>query len=636
MKPLRFIAALRNRAGVSAHDLVVVSIAWFGAYWLRFNLGNTPESYLQALETLPVVVIIHGIVFRYLGLHRGLWRFTSLPDLLRIAKAVITGVTVSAVVMFFLFSRLEGVPRSVLPLFAVLLILGLGGSRLMYRSFKDRRFYYPLDPLTKKVIIVGAGNAGEMLVRDMLRDRSYGYSPIAFVDDDPNKRSREIMGVRVVGDIRHIPDLVSRYEPDMILIVMPATPVTQIRGIVDVCKSIGIPMRILPMMRDVVSGQVSIRALRKVSVEDLLGRDPVELDRESIVREISGRSILITGGGGSIGAELCRQIAQFGPGALIVADNSEFNLYTILAEFRQPQNLHLNFHAILVDVCDPIAVRRLFERYRPDLVFHAAAYKQVPMLENQEREAVRVNVFGTENVARSAIQYGADGFGLISTDKAVHPANAMGVSKRVAEMLCQYLYAESPSVRFITVRFGNVLDSAGSVVPLFRQQIADGGPVTVTHPQIKRYFMTIPEACQLIMEACAIGDGGEVFVLDMGEPITIDYLARQMIQLSGLRPDDDIQIRYVGLRPGEKMTEELLYEEEITQTRHDKLLLAAPRHLNTATFARDIASLREACDHFDEAALRAQLSSIVPDFRPLPEAMLSDQHRVDGASGIKQ
>ncbi len=610
----RVIFNRRAHIYVTLHDLVIVALAWVGAYWLRFDIATIQNNYVEVLEPLPLLLLIQGSVFGYLGLYRGLWHFTSLPDILRIIKAVAIGTALSAVTMF-LFSRLAGVPRLVLPIFALLLLLGLAGMRMCYRLFSDRQLHLIAAHQAQRVLVVGAGHAGKLLVNNLISDPSHGYRPVVFVDDDPQKNDREIMGIRVISGIEHIPRLVRRYHVDTILLAQPALRHTPMSQLFEACNSAGAPLRVLPLIHDIASGKASMHPLRKVSAEDLLRRKTVVLDQQAIMRGLRGRTILITGGGGSIGAELCRQLLKCSPQSLIVVDNSEFNLYTIDSELRQQQ---AHAVALLADVCDAVAMRRVFARYRPDLVFHAAAYKHVPMLEVQEREAVRVNVFGTECVARLADEYGADGFVLISTDKAVHPVSAMGASKRIAELLCQSQWTQAsrtPPLRMITVRFGNVLNSAGSVLPLFRQQIAAGGPVTVTDPRIKRYFMTIPEACQLIMEACAISSGGEIFVLDMGEPVAIDDLARQMIQLSGLRPMQDIAIHYIGLRAGEKLFEELLYDEEISKTPHDGLLLTRPSAFDNSAFADHIAALRKACDDFDDDLLRARLSLMVPGFR---------------------
>lgn len=600
---------LRSRGGAFAHDLIMIPVAWLGAYWLRFNLETIPPAFLeQALLMLPVVVLTHVAVFLYLGLYRGVWRFASVPDLLRIAKAVAVGTALSAVAIFLL-TRMAYIPRSVIPLSAILLMFLLGGPRFVYRWLKDRRLY---ELPGKKALIVGAGRAGEMLVRDLLRDRQAQYRPVGFVDDDARTRGREIHGLRVLGSVERIPALVQKLGVDLILIAVPSATSRQMRRIVDVCEPCGVPFRTLPRMDDLASGQVSLKELRDVRIEDLLGREAVQLNWEAIKQGLGGKTVLVTGGGGSIGAELCRQIASIGPARLIVLDRSEFNLYTIDLELARTFP-DLERVMLLGDVCDTPTVERLLGRYSPAAVFHAAAYKHVPLLEGQLDAAVSNNVLGTWTMAAAASRSGCGTFVLISSDKAVNPVNVMGASKRAAEVCCQYFHGASRT-RFIIVRFGNVLGSTGSVIPLFQEQIARGGPVTVTHPEMTRYFMTIAEAAQLILQASVLGRGGEIFVLDMGDPIKISYLARQLILFSGKKPDEDIEIVYIGLRPGEKLREELFHrEEELVDTKHPKILLARSRGVDRKIVEEAIRDLERLRTGADEERIRRVLLSLVPE-----------------------
>jgi FlaA1/EpsC-like NDP-sugar epimerase len=611
----RAVDRLRSRTAAFAHDLLMVPVAWLGAFWLRFNLESVPDIYLErALAALPAVVLVQGAVFWYFGLYRGVWRFASLPDLLRILKAVVVGVCLIALGLF-LATRMQDVPRSVFPLYAVGLLILLGGSRLVYRWRKDRGLYAERG---RKTLVVGAGSAGEMLVRDLLRNPDFGFRPVGFIDDDYAKKGREIHGVRVLGNVTKIPRLVERLGVDFVLLAIPSATSGEMRRIVEHCEQVNVPMRTLPGLKDLPSGRASLGALREISIEDLLGREPVHLDWEAIGSGVRGRTVLVTGGGGSIGAELCRQIARLEPSRLVVFDASEFNVYSVERELRGRWP-GLELHALLGDVCDSRALEQAFSRFRPALVLHAAAYKHVPLLEGQVRQAVRNNVLGTRNAAAAAVRHGCEAFVLISTDKAVNPTNVMGASKRLAEVYCQNMDARADATRFITVRFGNVLDSAGSVVPLFREQIAAGGPVTVTHPEVKRYFMTIPEACQLILQAAAVGKGGEVFVLDMGEPVLIAYLARQMIVLAGKTPGVDVSIVYTGLRPGEKLFEELFHPgEALHQSSHEKLLLARVREVEWDRFVVDLGRLEHACEDDGEEVVRAQLAALVPEFRAPP------------------
>jgi FlaA1/EpsC-like NDP-sugar epimerase len=619
----------RSRAAILSHDLLMVPIAWFGAYWLRFNLDPISEGFLhQAIMLLPVVLIVQGGMFWYFGLYRGIWRFASIPDLMRILKAVTGGVVVSATLIFIL-TRLEGVPRSIFILDGILLVLLLGGPRFVYRWLKDQHLYrwtqnrnvYANGEI-KNALIVGAGKAGEMLVRDLLRDLIGSYRPAAFVDDDTRKVGKEIHGIPVVGTCDEISGAVTRLGVDLIIIALPTATSRQIRRIVEICETTGLPFRILPQMQDLVSGKASLKDLRDVRIEDLLGREPVELDWRAITGATRGKTVLVTGGGGSIGAELCRQLARLRPARLIILDRSEFNLYSIDIELRKNMP-DLALTSLLVDVNDAMQMEKILRAHAPSVIYHAAAYKHVPILEDQARAAVVNNVLGTRVVAGLADKFGCESFVMVSTDKAVNPANVMGASKRVAEMYCQGMNARSKT-RFITVRFGNVLGSSGSVIPLFQQQIAQGGPVTVTHPDISRYFMTIPEACQLILQSGVIGRGGEIFVLDMGEPVKISYLAEQLIRLSGKTPGEDIEIVYTGLRPGEKLYEELFHDaEKLAETSHPKILLAQCRMLDKDALERSFDVMQQACDESDDTALRNMLADLVPEHTGLVAAQVT-------------
>lgn len=601
---------LRHRSLVFSHDMVMVAAAWLLAYWLRFDLGRIPEGFLErGLDLLPVVLAIQGVTFMLFGLYRGVWRFASLPDLVRIGKAVMAG-TGCAIVVVFLITRLELVPRSVFPFYAILLMVFLGSPRLIYRWIKDQRLYS--EDLTN-VLVVGAGSAGEMLVRDMLRSKGAGFRPVAFLDDDPAKAGKEIHGIRVLGKTDRLPKAVAKYDVDIVLIAIPSADSKQMRRIVELCERVKVPFRTLPAMKEIYSGRVGLKELREVSINDLLGREPVSLDWKGIHDLVDGRRVLVTGGGGSIGSELCRQVANLMPEALCIIDNSEYNAFRIQQELRS-SHPDLDLVVRLVDVCDRVAVDRLFKDFRPELVFHAAAYKHVPLLEDQIREAVRTNVLGTRNVARAAIETRCSKFTLISTDKAVNPTNVMGATKKAAEIVCQHA-GDGTATRFMTVRFGNVLGSVGSVVPIFRRQIERGGPVTVTHRDITRYFMTIPEATQLILQAGALGKGGEIFVLDMGEPIRIAYLAEQMIRLSGREPGTDIEIAYTGLRPGEKMEEELFHgDERVSSTSHEKILLARSRRIDREVVDQLLSRLEQVSVRFDDQDMEGALRTLVPEW----------------------
>lgn len=601
----------RSRTSIFLHDLLMVPLAWFGAYWLRFNLDQIPDDYFySALLFLPAVIGIQVAAFWTFGLYRGVWRFSSMPDLVRIAKSVAAGIFFITGVLF-LYNRLEGLPRSVIPLYMLTLLALLCVPRFVYRFWKERAI---VERVGLRALIVGAGSAGDMLVRDLLSNPSSGYIPVLFADDQPGKLNREIRGIRVAGRIEQIPALIEQWEIEVVLIAIPSATDTQMRRIVEICESCKVRFQTLPSVKELLSGAVTKANLRNVAITDILGRDPVWLDWHGIQASLRDKIILVTGGGGSIGSELCKQLAKIQPRKLIVFDQCEFNLYKIDAELSRhyPQLQH---SAILGDVTDALAVRQVFEGQKPQVIFHAAAYKHVPLLESQAREAVHNNLIGTKIVAEAAIASDVERFVLISTDKAVNPTNVMGATKRAAEILCQNLNKASKT-RFTTVRFGNVLDSAGSVVPLFREQIRAGGPVTVTHPDITRYFMTIPEACQLIMQAETVGKGGEVFVLDMGEPVKIVYLAEQMIRLSGKIPGKDIHIEFVGLRPGEKLYEELFHnEEQLMETGFSKLRLAKARVYEDDVWSNGIQALTLACQNTDQTGILRFLKQLVPEFK---------------------
>lgn len=601
-----------RRAAVIFHDLLMVVVAWAFAFMLRYSIAHFEIDWHQFWVSLPLVITAQGLALWWTGLYRSLWRFASIPDLWNITRAALIGVTVVGLLLLF-YNRMEGVPRSTLLMYPMFLVFLLGGPRLLYRLWKD----YNINPNSiaracnaQRVLILGAGSAAEMLARDMRRAPE--YQPVGFLDDNGQLKGAKVQGLPVLGRLNRLEEIAQDQAIDLVVIAMPSLNNTQMQRIVALCEKVGVNFRTLPKVEDLISGEVGLATLRRVSIEDLLGRDPVTLDWKEISQGIAGKVVFVTGGGGSIGSELCRQIARLGPATLVILEHSEFNLYTIKMELRNNfPNLELAPH--LIDVCDDVALDHAFSRYKPDVVFHAAAYKHVPMLETQVREAVRNNVLGSRAVALAADRHGASTVVMISTDKAVNPANVMGASKRAAEIFCQNFNRLSKT-HYITVRFGNVLGSAGSVVPLFRAQIEKGGPVTVTDPGITRYFMTIPEATQLIMQAAAMGTGGEIFVLEMGEPIKINDLAEQMIRLSGKIPGQDIEISYTGLRPGEKLYEELFYDQEsLTETQHEKILLAQSRYVDWSHIQLIMDEMNAACRSYDEPLCRLLLQRLVPE-----------------------
>lgn len=612
---------VRSRWAVFLHDIISIPIAWFGAYWLRFNLASIPSDiFIDALIMLPWVVVFQAAAFWWFGLYRGVWRFASIPDLSRIIKAILVGI-MATLLGIFLVMRLQHLPRSVLPLYGMLLLLILGGSRFIYRWLKDKHALVSAEQ--KRVLVVGAGRAGDSLVRDLKRNGTEGYLPIVFVDDRPSKVGREIHGLRVVGSTNDIPRMVRQYAIDAIMIALPSANSKEMRRIVNICEATRKPVRTLPSMNDLVSGFVTVKSLRNISIDDLLGRDPVTLDWNKIKQAISNQIVLVSGGGGSIGSELCRQIIHCKPKKLIIFDNSEYHLFLLQQEFEKHSDVQLAFH--LLDLCDTPAVWNMMQLHKPNVVFHAAAYKHVPMLEYQARQAVRNNILGTYGFAEIAVMSGVEKFVLVSTDKAVNPTNIMGASKRAAEMVCQY-FNEKQKTQFITVRFGNVLGSRGSVVETFKKQLEQGKALTVTHPEVTRYFMTTQEASQLILQALSLGKGGELFVLDMGEPIKIRFMAEQMIRLSG-KLDDELKIVYTGLRPGEKLYEELFHRrEELISTTHAKILKANARQINSKHFESIIFRLQQACAQCQEQDILQALQAIVPELSIADKTKISQMN----------
>ncbi len=602
------VLRLYIRTGVFLHDVLMIPAAWYLAYWLRFNLGTIPENSMQvATLMLPVVIVCQSFSYVIFGLYRGIWRFASLYDFIRIGKSVYVGALIATVVIFAI-TGMEHVPRSVIPLYIILLVVFLGGNRALYRSLKDQRMRAGGG---KRVLIIGAGESAQMLARDMLQQARGEYLPVGMIDDNSDKLNREIHGIKVFGGFEEIPEVARKQSVDLIVIAIPSLSSARMQKLVSICESTETEFKTLPKLEDLISGQVTVNSIQEVSIEDLLGREKIELDRVMMRAGLSGKVILVTGGGGSIGTELCRQVAGFVPDALIIYERSEFNLYRIQNELEH-QYPQLNLVTVLGGVCDRQLVESVLERYRPDMVFHAAAYKHVPLLQAHPAQAVKNNIIGTRITAEAASKFQCDKFVFISTDKAVNPTSILGATKRAGEIYCEGMNAVS-STRFITVRFGNVLGSDGSVVPLFREQIQSGGPLTVTHPDMTRYFMTIREACQLILQASVVEEEGGIYVLDMGDPVRIDYLAEQMIRLSGKVPREDIEIEYVGLRPGEKLYEELFYgSEEKEQTRNDKVFQAKHTPIDWNKVKQAVSRLEQALADADDDKIKRILADLVP------------------------
>ena len=590
------------------HDLVAAALAWMLAFSLRFNFEIPAEFALSARHSLLWVLPLFGVLFFAFGLYRGLWRFASLSDLQHIVSAVLTGALLTTAAVVFL--GLGPIPRSVLILHPLLLALVMGGSRFAYRSWKEHRLYGPAKMRGQPVLVLGAGEAADSLLREL--NRSGLWYAVALIDDNPSKMGRRLRGLPVYGPLASVGEYAEKYGVKHVIMALPNAKSAERRSAAEYASAAGLAVMTMPSYDDLLAGRLSVSNIRRVELEDLLGRESVSLDDAGLHQLITGRVVMVSGAGGSIGSELCRQIAKFSPSRLVLLESSEFSLYRMDEELAQ---LHpaLERGCWAGDVRDAERVAEVLAVERPAVIFHAAAYKHVPLMEQVNAwQAVRTNALGTLTLARAAQQAGVDKFVLISTDKAVNPTNVMGASKRLAERLCRAQQAAG-GTRFVTVRFGNVLGSNGSVIPKFREQIARGGPVTVTHPDIVRYFMTIPEAAQLVLQAGCMGQGGEIFVLDMGEPVKIVDLARDMIRLSGFS-DDDIRLEFTGLRPGEKLYEELLADDEATlPTPHPKLRIARlVDDMNETERAELLAWL--APNVRETASVKAGLQRFVPEY----------------------
>jgi len=604
-------------------QLGLIAAANMAAFALRFE-GDIPPDYVQLfLRGLPIVLVIYGGGLAVFGIQRGLWRYVGLHDLGRILWASV----ISSVVFFGVVHALLGwiaYPRSVIILTGLLSGLFLAGIRLVVRWFRE--WLRVLSPSARRVLIVGAGYAGELLVRDMLSDGNSHYRPVGLVDDDPVKRKMKVHGIPVAGTIADIPGVARGFGAHEIIVAIPSASTALKQRILAASEGCKIPIKILPSVKQLLANPEALRQVRPMSLEDLLQREPIQMDRQELHPLLEGRRVLVTGAGGSIGSELCRQIARYRPATLILFERYENGLYALDLELRR-QFPDVTIVPAVGDVTVQDRVIEVLRQTDPELVFHAAAHKHVPLMELNPKEAVRNNIFGTKVVAEAALACGVDRFVLISTDKAVNPTSVMGATKRVAEDLLQSL-SLSGKTKFTVVRFGNVLGSNGSVVPLFTDQIRRGGPVTVTHPEIKRFFMTIPEAVQLVLQASLLGRGGEVFVLDMGEQVKVVDLARNMIVLSGLVPDQDIQIEFSGLRPGEKLYEELFdAAEQVEPTAHTKIRRAiSPSSIQSDRLDRVIAHLETALSHGDDDELIRRLNEAVPTYTPMSSRTVEQIH----------
>ncbi|MGD1072679.1 MAG: nucleoside-diphosphate sugar epimerase/dehydratase [Bryobacteraceae bacterium] len=613
MKPatVRFI-------GVYSIEIATICVAAWLAFLLRFDF-DIPAYYRGTLIfSLMVWVPVKLASFKALGLDRRWARYISMADLLRLSLSNLIGTLVSLAILLAVHS---GVPRTVYAIDLLISIMLTVGSRVGVRLASESMRARSQPGNRKRTIIYGAGDAGAALLRELRQNTALPYDVCGFVDDSPRKQGLVLNGVRVLGDGDALPHAARKQGADLVLIAIPAATGPQMKQILEKCTAAGIPYKTIPGLAEMIQGNGLARQIRDVAVEDLLGRIPVRLEQDRISARLQGQIVLVTGAAGSIGSEICRQIARFKPAAIVGFEIAESPVFNLQLEFARmfPE---VSFHAEIGSIQKPARLAEVFERYRPSVVYHAAAYKHVPLMESHIFEAIENNVFGTMNVVEAARKHGIGEFVMISSDKAVRPTNVMGATKRIAELLVRSL--QPAEGRYVSVRFGNVLGSNGSVVPIFKEQIARGGPVTVTHPEMRRYFMTIPEACQLVLQASTMGKGGEIFVLDMGEPVRIVDLARNLILLSGLRPEHDIKIEFSGIRPGEKLFEELNVEDEgLLATHHRKIRVFAGEMKPWEQIGSQLAGLRRCCNGSDVEESVTILREMVPDY--VPSADLSRQ-----------
>jgi FlaA1/EpsC-like NDP-sugar epimerase len=606
-----------------AVDAALIAVAWYLAFQLRFDF-DVPRPYRELLEdTVLLVVGIKLVIFILFGFYNHWWRYVSIRDMWSIARGVTVAVIVSDLAVL-LINPVQGfrLPRSIVLGDWLILLALVAGARLLARTVIERPGRRGLVARGKEALIVGAGDAGQLIIKEMLKSPLLGYTPIGLVDDDARKRNLRLHGVRVLGTTAELPHLLRDNKPDEVIIAIPSAAGETRQHIVNVCRDVGVAVKTLPAVHELITGDLNLaRQLREVQVEDVLGREAVDLDLASIASYLTGETVLVTGAGGSIGSELCRQIAALGADRLILLDHSENALVDIERELVHERRYEAAV-PVLADSKDRAKIRRLFERHRPTVVFHAAAYKHVPLMEQNPLEAVRNNILATSVVAEVASEYRTKTFVLVSTDKAVNPKNVLGQTKAVCEWIVEAAAArEDNGTRFITVRFGNVLGSSGSVIPLFRRQIARGGPVTVTHPEMTRYFMTIPEAVQLVIQAGAIGESGDIYVLDMGSPVRIVDLAHNMIRLSGKEPGRDIPVEFIGARPGEKLHEELWSAgEQVEATSHPKIMRCATQPVDPGWLEDELTELGRLLDAGETLEVVSRLGAMMRAPRRLGQA----------------
>lgn len=599
--------------GLFIADIVTIVASVYGSLILRFN-GPIEPMYLHRANSIIIpVVLACYIVLYFFEMYKGIWKYASITELWNI---IFSSITSTLAIIFISFVLGNTLPVTCYFMILVILIAGLCASRFSYRLIRmfRREYFHKEDSKKNRVLIYGAGSAGEKILREIVNASGLHKEVVCFIDDDDNKWTRKIHNVRIKGGRDVLKSVCQEEKIDEIIVAMPSADRKQLAEVLNICKETKCKLKRVPGYYQILNGEVHLSDLKDVEVQDLLGRDQIEVNLSEIMGYVKDKVVMVTGGGGSIGSELCRQIAASNPKQLIIVDIYENNAYDIQLELKDKYP-HLNLETLIASVRNTDKINHLFEQYHPDIVYHAAAHKHVPLMEDSPCEAVKNNVFGTLNVVRAADKYGTKRFILISTDKAVNPTNVMGATKRMCEMIVQS-YNKKSNTEYVAVRFGNVLGSNGSVIPLFKKQIKAGGPVTVTHPDIIRYFMTIPEAVSLVLQAGAYAKGGEIFVLDMGEPVKIDDMARNLIKLSGYEPDIDIKIEYTGLRPGEKLFEELLMKEEGMQDTPNKLIhIGKPIELDEEKFFNQLVHLKEVA-YQDSTDIRKDIKEIVDTYQP--------------------
>ncbi len=612
-----------RRPVIAAIHIILTTVAYVLAFLIRFDFRLPASEWMNLVQSLPLILLIRVLIFSWFRLHEGIWRYVSIQDGVLILKAVTLSSLIFSVAILTFFR--QGFPRSILLLDWVLCLVLVGGIRVSLRVLRESSRQYP-QAGAKRALIVGAGDAGDMLLREIGRNATMPYEIVGFVDDEPRKRGMRIHGVEVLGTVDELPKLCRVQRVQEALIAIPSANGAQMRRITQACRAAEVEFKTIPGLGELLENPSAVPKVRRVDISDLLRREPIRIDHTEVEEFVQGKRILITGAGGSIGSELCRQVSRFEPGNLVLLDRAENTLFFVELEIRE-KFPELVVQAVIADVTDENRIRTVFQRHKPQVVFHAAAHKHVPLMELNKAEAVKNNVLGTMVVSNAAWRCGVEDLVFISTDKAVRPSSIMGATKRLAEMYVQALSARTQT-RFTTVRFGNVLGSDGSVLQVFQRQIESGGPITITHPDMKRYFMTIPEACQLVLQAATQGMGGKIFVLNMGDPVSIVDLAKDLIVLAGLDPERDIEFKFTGPRPGEKIFEELLGSEtRILPTSHEKIMIAQTDPIEYEVLETNILDLVKSLDGEDEEVLIGRMMSLVPDYTPADEVEAADPAR---------